>query len=166
VAIVNALMTFAHRGGSKKVESDLHKIIDNTLLFLKSKISSDIQIIKQYRFDRPILVFPDKMHQVIMNIIDNAIYAVNLEPSRPKIITISTRRSRDMLILTFTNSGPRIAEKNLDRIFDPFFTTREPGQGTGLGLSICYTLVSEHDGTIEARNTREGVVFSITLPVR
>lgn len=165
VGIVKALMTFSHRGGSKKVETDLHEIIDHTLMFLNSKISDDIQIVKQYQLKRLVYVFPEKMHQVIMNIIDNAIFAVNTEPSRPKIITISTRMKGGNLVLSFSNSGPHIAEEHLAQLFDPFFTTKDPGQGTGLGLSICYTLVSEHGGEIGAKNTPEGVIFTVTLPV-
>ena len=164
--IVKALMTFSHRGGSKKVETNLNDIIDNTLMFLSSKISDDIQIIKNYRLERQVPVFPEKMHQVIMNILDNAIFAVNMELSRPKTITISTAIVGDNTILSFSNTGPSIAEEHLDQLFDPFFTTKDPGQGTGLGLSICYTLVSEHGGEIRAENTRDGVNFTVSLPVK
>jgi len=166
IGIVKALMTFSHRGGSKKVETNLNDIIDNTLMFLSSKISDDIQIIKNYRLERQVPVFPEKMHQVIMNILDNAIFAVNMELSRPKTITISTAIVGDNTILSFSNTGPSIAEEHLDQLFDPFFTTKDPGQGTGLGLSICYTLVSEHGGEIRAENTRDGVNFTVSLPVK
>jgi len=166
VGIVKALMTFSHRGGSKKVDTDLNETIDNTLMFLSSKISDDIQIIKKYKLERLVPVFPEKMHQVIMNIIDNAIFAVNMETSRPKIITISTGTEGKKLILSFSNTGPSILEEHLDQLFDPFFTTKDPGQGTGLGLSICYTLISEHGGEIRAENTRDGVNFTVSLPVK
>ena len=164
VDIVKALMTFSHRGGSKKVETDLHEIIDNTLMFLSSKISEDVRIIKHYNLDRRVPVFPEKMHQVVMNILDNSLFAVNMESSRPKIITITTRKKRGKLILTFTNSGPSIKKEHLAQLFDPFFTTKDPGQGTGLGLSICYTLVSEHGGEIHAENTHDGTMFMVMLP--
>ena len=166
VGIVKALMTFSHRGGSKKVETDLNETIDNTLMFLRSKISDDIQNIKKYKLESQVPVFPEKMQQVIMNILDNAIFAVNMEASRPKIITISTGLELEKLILSFSNTGPSIAEEHLGQLIDPFFTTKDPGQGTGLGLSICYTLLSEHGGEIIAENTREGVNFRIALPVK
>ncbi len=166
IGIVKALMTFSHRGGSKKVETDLNETIDNTLMFLSAKISEDVQIIKNYKLEKKVPVFPEKIHQVVMNILDNAIFAVNMEQSRPRIITISTGREGGNIILSFSNSGPPVAEEHLDQLFDPFFTTKDPGLGTGLGLSICYTLVSEHGGEIRAKNTREGVNFTVTLPVR
>jgi two-component system NtrC family sensor kinase len=166
VDIVKALMTFSHRGGSRKVESDLHEIIDNTLMFLSSKISDDVRIIKKYELDTRVPVFPEKMHQVVMNILDNALFAVRMNTTGHRIITISTRKRKDRVLLTFHNSGPAIPEKHLAKIFDPFFTTKDPGQGTGLGLSICYTLVSEHDGEIHAENTYEGPRFIVNLPAR
>ncbi len=166
VGIVKALMTFSHRGGSKKVKTNLNDTIDNTLMFLSSKISDDIQIIKNYKLAKQVPVFPEKIHQVIMNILDNAIFAVNMEPSRPKAITISTEMKGEDMILSFSNTGPTIAEEHLDQLFDPFFTTKDPGQGNGLGLSICYTLVSEHGGEIRAMNIPEGVNFTITLPFK
>jgi C4-dicarboxylate-specific signal transduction histidine kinase len=166
VDIVKALMTFSHRGGSEKVEADLHEIIDNTLMFLSSKISDNIRIIKHYKLDRQVPVFPEKMHQVIMNILDNAIFAVNTQSSGSKSITISTLKKRDNLILTFINSGPSIKEEHLAQLFDPFFTTKDPGQGSGLGLSICYTLVSEHGGNIQVENTGDGTRFTISIPVK
>jgi len=166
VGIVKALMTFSHRGGSKKVKTDLNETIDNTLMFLSSKISDDIQIIKKYKLEKKVPVFPEKIHQVIMNILDNAIFAMSVEPSRDKAITISTEMKGENMILSFSNTGPSIAEEHLDQLFDPFFTTKDPGQGTGLGLSICYTLVSEHGGEIRAKNTREGVNFTISLPLK
>jgi signal transduction histidine kinase len=164
VDIVKAMMTFSHRGGSKKVESDLHEIIDNTLMFLNSKIAEDIRIIKHYNLDRRVPVFPEKMHQVIMNILDNSLYAVNMDPSRPKTITITTRKKKDKVIIAITNTGPTIKKEHLAQLFDPFFTTKDPGQGTGLGLSICYTLVSEHGGEIHAENTHDGTLFTVILP--
>jgi signal transduction histidine kinase len=165
VDIVKALMTFSHRGGSKKVVTDLHEIIDNTLMFLSSKIKDDISIVKKYKLDSRVPVFPEKMHQVVMNILDNALFAVNMKSSGSKSITIATRKKSDRVILTFTNSGPGIPEKHMAQIFDPFFTTKDPGKGTGLGLSICYTLVKEHEGEIQAQNTPQGTVFIVTLPL-
>jgi signal transduction histidine kinase len=166
VDIVKALMTFSHRGGSKKVVTDLHEIIDNTLMFLSSKINDDIKIVKRYNLDSRVAVFPEKMHQVVMNILDNALYALDMKASGSKSITIATRKKKGKVILTFTNSGPSIKEEHLAQLFDPFFTTKDPGQGTGLGLSICYTLVTEHGGDIQADNTPNGTMFTVILPLR
>jgi two-component system NtrC family sensor kinase len=100
-----------------------------------------------------------------MNVLDNAIFAVNRLSSGQKTITISTRMEGNSVVLSFFNNGPAIPEEHLDQLFDPFFTTKDPGEGTGLGLSICYTLVSEHGGEIEAMNLGKGVRFTISLPL-
>jgi signal transduction histidine kinase len=165
VGIVKALMTFSHRGGSKKVETDLNDTIDKTLMFLNSRISDDTQINKNYKLDTTIPVFPEKIHQVIMNILDNALFALTKKSSGTKILTISTSREDKSVILSFSNNGPAISEEYLDQLFDPFFTTKDPGQGTGLGLSICYTLVSDHGGEITVKNLPDGVNFTVILPV-
>jgi two-component system NtrC family sensor kinase len=162
--IVRALMTFSHKGASKLVKADLHEIIDNTLLFLHSKLSPGIEIRKDYQLKETIPVFPEKMHQVIMNIIDNAIYAVNQNHSGKKKITIKTQPQDGCMLLKISNNGPPIKEDHLHQLFDPFFTTKDPGEGTGLGLSICYTLISEHQGSIRAENLNGEVAFIIQLP--
>ena len=162
--IVRALMTFSHRGISKLVQSDLHEIINNTLLFLHSKLEEDIKIIKDYRLKGPVSVYPEKMHQVIMNILDNAIHAVNKGGTGEKRITIATRKENSNVVMEISNNGPAIEEKHLNQLFDPFFTTKEPGEGTGLGLSISYTLISEHNGNIRAENQPGKVCFIVEIP--
>lgn len=165
IGIVKALMTFSHKGGSKKVETDLNDTIDKTLMFLNSRVSDDIQINKQYKLDQPVHAFPGKMHQVIINILDNAIFAVNKKSTGPRLISISTGLESDRVFLSFSNNGPAIEEEHLDQLFDPFFTTKDPGMGTGLGLSICYTLVTDHGGEIIAKNLPDGVNFTVSLPL-
>ncbi len=163
--IVSALMTFSHRGSSEKIQTDLHEIIDNTLIFLQSKLSDGIIVGKSYGLTTSIPLYPDKIHQVVMNIIDNAIFAVNMNAQGLKNIDISTRQEDHRAILEISNNGPAIDEDKLLQLFDPFFTTKDPGQGTGLGLSISYTLVSEHNGTIKAENRDKRVYFIIKFPV-
>jgi two-component system NtrC family sensor kinase len=163
--IVQALMTFSHKGSSKKVQSDLHEIIDHTLLFLHSKLDPTIKIHKEYTLGRPLEVYTEKMHQVVMNIIDNAIHAVKQRPEDNRSIWIRTREKGTKALLTISNNGPKIDNLHIGQLFDPFFTTKEPGEGTGLGLSICYTLISDHGGAILAENTEEGVEFRIEIPL-
>jgi len=162
--IVKALISFSHKGSSQPVKSDLHEIIDNTLLFLHSKLDKHITIRKDYRLEAPVLVYPEKMHQVIMNILDNAIHAVQKGKTVEKWIEISTIKKDDFVVIEITNNGPAIEEKHITQLFDPFFTTKDPGEGTGLGLSICYTLISEHRGNIRAANIDGKVCFTVEIP--
>lgn len=164
--IVQALMTFSYRGTPRLSPTDINKIIDNTLLFLNSKLTSDIVIRKNYQLDKEVPAYSNKIHQVLMNILDNAIFAVSLNDiGNTKEIDIITYQNKDLAFIEITNNGPKIPEQNLKQIFDPFFTTKDPGKGTGLGLSISYTLIQEHKGTINVHNTENGVSFVIEMPL-
>ena len=163
--IVKALITFSHKGSSKKIESDLHEIIDSTLMFLSSKISANIEIIKDFQLKQKVYLYPEKMHQVIMNILDNALYEVSLTHILKKSITIFTTRENRQAVVEISNTGPAIPEDHLNQLYDPFFTTKDPGDGTGLGLSITYSLISDHKGSIRAENTEQGVKFVIVIPM-
>jgi signal transduction histidine kinase len=163
--IVQALMNFSDRGESNLIYSNINEIIDNTLLFLKSKIPQEVEIIKSFEFNGTVPVYPSKIHQVILNIIDNAVYAVKQGPQTSKRIEISTWADYNHVVIKISNNGPNIPDEEINMIFDPFFTTKDPGQGTGLGLSISYALIAEHKGNIFARNTKEGVSFIIEIPI-
>lgn len=170
--IVKALMTFSRSDVVKPVKSDLHEIIDNTLLFIRSRLSENIKIHKDYRLDRRVPVHPDKLHQILLNIIDNAIYAIQHKKAlKDEFIRISTWEvkgrtiSETRAVIEICNSGPGIQDQDISQVFDPFFTTKDPGEGTGLGLSIVYSLIQDHKGEIEVHNVPDGVCFVINLPV-
>jgi len=168
--IISSLRTFSFKGSSKLTKSNFSEIIESTLLFLRSKINGDISIIKDFQLIQEIPVYPDKLHQIILNLIDNAIYILNQLPEDfDKKIYIKTFLEKDNFdifgVIEILNTGPNIPEENINKLFDPFFTTKEPGKGTGLGLSICYTLINEHNGSIVVNNTKEGVLFKIKIPL-
>lgn len=164
-SIVKTLMNFTQNSNSKLLKSDLHEIIENTLLFLNFKIPEDIVIEKDFQLKTNIPLYVYKIHQVIINIIENAIFELNSDSKKNKIITISTRQKQDYALLTISNNATQIPEQNLTQIFDPFFTTKDPGKGIGLGLSISYSLINDHKGKIYAENFDEGVSLIIELPL-
>ena len=170
--IVKALMTFSGRDDEQPVMNDLHEIIDNTLLFVRSRLGEDIRIETEFRVKRSIPVIPDKLHQVLWNVMDNAIYAIRQkEQLKDEFIRISTwevqgrTAEEEWAVIEICNSGPGIPDQIISHIFDPFFTTKDPGEGSGLGLSISYSLIQEHNGIIEVHNVPDGVCFVIRLPV-
>jgi signal transduction histidine kinase len=170
--IVKALMTFSNSDKENPVKSDLHEIIDNTLLFIRSGFGENIRIEKDYRLKRTVPVFQDKLHQVFLNVIDNALFAIRgKEELKNEFVRISTwvvkgRTSKeDQAVIEICNSGPAIPDEHISNIFDPFFTTKDPGEGTGLGLSITYSLIKDHHGSIEVHNVPDGVCFVISLPL-
>ncbi|MCB2187973.1 MAG: GHKL domain-containing protein [Deltaproteobacteria bacterium] len=112
----------------------------------------------------PVHVSPTEMQQVVLNLLNNAVDAINEKTGG--VINITTGREGDRLVLAVEDSGEGIPEANLPRIFDPFFTTKPVGKGTGLGLSICYGIIDKMGGTIKvASSVGKGTTFTVSLPM-
>jgi len=108
-------------------------------------------------------VSPGEFEQVIVNIVRNALDALEDVPS-PRLV-IATSRRADECVASITDNGPGIQDADLPRIFEPFFTTKPIGHGTGLGLSISYRLIERFGGTLSARSTPgTGTTFTIIMP--
>ncbi|WP_047308150.1 sensor histidine kinase [Rhodopseudomonas palustris] len=104
-----------------------------------------------------------QFHQIMVNLVDNAIDAVRGRPE-PRI-EISARRQDGEVTIAVADNGPGLPDGMIDKIFEPFFTTKPVGEGTGLGLWISYGIVREHGGTLAAANRDEGgAAFTVTLP--
>ncbi len=167
--IVNKMKSISYHSSDSKENVTFQHIVEDALLFIAPKLSEEITIETAYEFDQTVSVNTDKLHQVVQNILDNAIHAT-LESGDPPFIRIRTTETvnegKSYGSIEVFNTGVHIPSKNMLRIFDPFFTTKDPGQGTGLGLSICYSLVGELNGFLSVSNEKEGVSFSIQIPAR
>ena len=119
---------------------------------------------------------PQQLGQVLMNLINNAVESITTAPEFQKKLKENPTFSGDIFIDTFNqnkelvimikDSGPGIANIDLERIFDPFFT-RKKTMGMGVGLSICHGIIEDHKGYIVADNDKDGgAVFTITLPLK
>lgn len=162
--VIKSLGKFSYIGESVTEVDKVSDIIDNTLQFLQTHIMDDITIVKNYEFTEETMLYSDKLHQVFLNLIDNAIYAVQHSETTNKKIKIKTALRNDKIVIDVINTGDIIPEDQLPNIFDPFYTTKDPDQGTGLGLSSCYRLIQEHNGNIFAFNNANKVVFKVELP--
>ncbi|MCS0807994.1 MASE1 domain-containing protein [Massilia agilis] len=115
----------------------------------------------------PLMVRGDRiqLQQVLLNLVVNACDAMRLAPpARRRICIANALRADGQVTLTVADSGPGIAPDMIGKVFDPFFTTK--AEGLGFGLSICRAIISQHGGTIEARNLAQGgCAFCISLPV-
>ncbi|HNP24355.1 MAG: ATP-binding protein [Chitinophagaceae bacterium] len=123
-------------------------------------------------------VMPQEMGRVLLNLYNNAFYAVNekkktIETQNPDavapvyepLVTVSTKKEINGISITVADNGNGIPQKVIDKIFQPFFTTKPTGQGTGLGLSLSYDIVKAHGGGIKIETTEgEGTKFIISLP--
>jgi signal transduction histidine kinase len=142
--------------------ADIHEGIDSTLILLHNKYKNRIEIVKNYS-DLPFIeCYPGQLNQVFMNILSNAVDAIDEKGT----ITISTSISGESVKVSIKDTGYGIHENLKTKIFDPFFTTKGVGKGTGLGLSISQSIIEKHKGTISFKSEQgNGTVFIITLPL-
>jgi signal transduction histidine kinase len=117
-------------------------------------------------------VVPQEIGRVILNLINNAFYAVSErkklnEPGYEPEVIVSTRNEKDKVEIMVKDNGTGIPESIVDKIFQPFFTTKPTGSGTGLGLSLSYDIVTKgHGGELKVVTKEGGVTeFIILLPV-
>lgn len=167
--IIESLKLHSYRGESEKQLVLVEDIMESALLFLNSKIKYRIKVLKDYRFNRPFHVVKDQLHQVFINILDNAVFALLSTGKKNKEIFISTEcvsiEGNSLAIVKIFNNGPEIPNDIKDKIFDSFFTTKSPKDGTGLGLSISYKIIKEHGGDIELSNIGGNTGFIVKLPL-
>lgn len=118
-----------------------------------------------------ISIVPQEMGRVILNLINNAFYAVskmqiNAEDGYIPTVVISTKVSENKLQITVQDNGLGIPENVKEKIFQPFFTTKPTGEGTGLGLSLSYDIVKAHGGELVVESEiNKGTIFCITIPI-
>jgi two-component system NtrC family sensor kinase len=166
--IVSSLRNFSRLDGVEIKASNLHEGLDSTLLILNHRLKRlpqpPIVLEKNYGNLPLINCFPGLLNQVFMNIIGNAIDA--LEPIDPAKITITSELVDNYAEITISDNGLGIPETLIEKLFDPFFTTKEIGKGTGLGLSISHQIVVDrHQGTLICRSSPEGTAFMIRIPI-
>ena len=180
--IVASLRNFSRLDEAELKQVDIHQGIDNTLMILENRLNSrpeesKIQIVKEYGKIPLVECYPGHLNQVFMNILANAIDALDeysLEKNshdiknKPDMIKISTRKvSANLVAINIADNGAGISEEIRTKIFDPFFTTKPVGKGTGLGLSISYHIVVEkHNGKLFCESSdRQGTEFCIEIPI-
>ncbi len=165
-SIVEDLLNFSRVSDTRKARGDIRQAIDSVVEILeKQTAGKNIEVTRNYSDRLPeVVVDLDKMRQVFMNLIINAIQAVEMDG---KIVVTAGLSDDDGYIeVRVEDTGPGIPQDQVDAIFDPFFTTKKTGEGTGLGLSISYGIVQEHGGEILVSTAPgKGAVFTITLPV-
>lgn len=167
--IVLGLRNFSRLEEAKLKEVDVRQSIDNTLNLLQGEIKNRVQIHRQYEPVPNILCYASQINQVIMNILTNALQAIEGN-GQIWISTTSIKSSyqKDGAVqISFQDTGKGMSPEILEKIFDPFFTTKGVGQGTGLGLSISYGIIQNHGGEIQVRSqVNVGTEFIVTIPIR
>lgn len=171
IQIVLSLRNFSRQDQTEMRLSNLHEGIDSTLLILGHRLKQGIEIVKQYGELPPIECYPAQLNQVFMNILNNAIDALEeqasslSQPGFNKQIVIQTQRQDENRVeVRIRDTGSGIPADILDKLFNPFFTTKPVGKGTGLGLSICQQIIKNHQGSLDVISQPEnGTEFIIRL---
>lgn len=160
--LVAKLRTFSRLDEGEFKRVNIEEGIESVLGLLQHRIKKGIKVTKNFDDRKYIYCMAGPLNQVIMNIMSNAIDAINGRGN----ITITTGQSDSMFVLSIADDGEGIPEAVREHIFDPFFTTKPVGEGTGLGLSISYSIVKRHNGTIEVRSREgKGTEVIIRLPL-
>ncbi|MCU0542068.1 MAG: MASE1 domain-containing protein [Oscillatoriaceae cyanobacterium Prado104] len=182
--IVLSLRNFSRLDEAALKQVDIHEGIDSTLMILQHRIKAtthrpEIHVIKDFDSKLPqIECYPGLLNQVFMNILDNAIDAIEVAnksqsfaeiTDRSNTIWIHTHRIKgDRIAISITDNGCGVSENLWSKIFDPFFTTKPIGKGTGLGLSTSYHIITEqHHGKLYCTSGPNcGTKFTIEIPIK
>ena len=143
--------------------TDVTEVVEGTVTFLSEKLRRrDIAMHRDYQPVSQVHADPEKLQQVFLNLLLNAIDAMSQGGS----LDASVRPGDDGWVeVRLADTGPGIPEEELPRIFEAFYTTKQAGAGNGLGLVVANTIVADHGGNLEVTSEQgEGTEFRITLP--
>jgi len=163
--VVKSLLEFARSQSSFSPprEASLADITRKALLLVKSQVPSDVSLIVRIPDDLMLIMDPQRMQEVFINMIINAAQAI--EQRGEIVITATVDAATQEVVIEIRDTGHGIKEENLTKVFDPFFTTKAEGHGTGLGLPVVYGIIQQHQGKISVQSTPgQGTSFFIRLP--
>jgi PAS domain S-box-containing protein len=181
--IVASLRTFSRMDEAEMKAVNIHDGIDSTLMILQHRIkakpnSPEIEVIKEYGQLPLVECYAGQLNQVFMNILSNALDALEERDSRlsPEQIRENCSSIRictemlkpDRVLVRISDNGPGMTETVRNQLFNPFFTTKPVGKGTGMGLSISYQIVTDrHNGSLKCTSAPgEGAQFAIEIPLK
>jgi len=164
--VTRKLLGFVRKTDMDISPHDIHEIIDNVVdgILGKEMEVSNIEIIRKYDDSIPQMhTDVNQLQQVLLNILNNAIDALEDSPGK---ISITTRFRKKKIQVIISDTGIGMTREQIEKIFLPFYSTKEVGQGTGLGLSVSYGIIKNMGGKIEAESIPgKGSSFILTLPL-
>jgi signal transduction histidine kinase/ActR/RegA family two-component response regulator len=177
--LIRQILVFARGDDTHDRELiDMAVVVSESVQLLKcSTISKNVTLEWSSANCSAIKASRSQMSQVVMNILINAVQAIDENPGKIVVsldqltpgsheVSALTIADGAYLRLKIVDNGPGISPENLKRIFEPFFTTKGPNKGTGLGLSVVHGIVTDHNGAVTAESKMgEGATFSVFLPI-
>jgi len=165
--IVKGMLQHSRSSTGVKEPTDINALCDEYLRLsyhgLRAK-DKEFNATMKTDFDEnigKINIIPQDIGRVLLNLFNNAFYAVNQQKSQNPIsyeptVSVTTKKSGNSVLITVSDNGNGIQQNIVDKIFQPFFTTKPTGSGTGLGLSLSYDIVKAHGGEIKLENLSSG----------
>jgi PAS domain S-box-containing protein len=165
-AVIRHLRTLYEQTGKTRSVVNLEEIIRETVELLRSEfVLRQVELQLDIRAMGPVFGNATELQQVVMNLVLNAIDAMNSSAPGARHLSVATKQEAGQAWCSITDSGPGIPAEALDRVFEPFFTTKPAGMG--MGLAICHSIIEAHDGELWAgNNPGGGAVFHFRLPQR
>jgi signal transduction histidine kinase len=164
--IVKGLLEFSRVRDFALKTVPLEDVVKRSVRLISSQVPPGIDVVTEVPWDLIMELDPQRMQEVFLNLLMNAIQAIKDPPGEIKISAWLDNRTQEAVV-TVADTGVGIPQEELDRIFDPFFTTKEVGAGTGLGLSIVYGIIEKHHGRISVESQEgEGTRFTIRMPYK
>ncbi len=163
------ILDFARKQPLQTRLTDIHHLLDEVLAFISFRLQKrGIAVETHYDANIPtMMVDPDQLEQVFLNIIINAACAMKQKDCLTVTTSWLDESETPTVRISFRDTGVGIPAENIPRIFEPYFTTRPPDEGTGLGLYICQNVVEKHGGHIDVESQEgEGSTFHVHLPVK
>ncbi|BBD58208.1 response regulator receiver sensor signal transduction histidine kinase [Nostoc sp. HK-01] len=181
--IVKSMRIFSRTDDATLTETDIHECLDGTLTILNYRLkqktdSFKIEVIKDYGLLPPVECYAVQINQVFMNLLSNAIDALDEYDQQRSLAEIHQKPSRieihtnmisdEWVAIHITDNGPGIPPEVQAKLFEPFFTTKPTGKGTGLGLSISHQIVvDKHGGNITCKSIPgNGTEFIVKIPIQ
>ncbi len=173
--VVENLLRFARFGENRDVKADINSQIRDIFKIVSHTLEMD-NIRLEYDLDDTIPMIkgdPGELQQVILNLINNAVYA--MKGGGTLSLCSRFNENRKKAVIEIRDTGTGISVEDMDRIFEPFYTTKPEGEGTGLGLAIVYGIITKYGGNIECHSvsadspmvskTKHGTLIKLKLPV-
>ncbi|MGA8964136.1 MAG: ATP-binding protein, partial [Pseudolabrys sp.] len=164
--VIDELRAMFRKDNSRQTLVDVNRLLLDTLSLTNHEIQAkNISVQTRLFGSSTLLVLADQvqLQQVILNLIVNAIEAMNCMPDARVLRLTSALHDADGVLITVEDSGPGIAPENLDKVFDTFFTTKPTGMG--MGLSICRSIIEAHGGRLWVSGVApHGCIFHVVLP--
>jgi signal transduction histidine kinase len=160
VHVVNALQNYLRQDMDEEFSGvDVRSEMETILTLYHNKIKQGVTVVKTFATDDRIFGNRDKLNQLWMNLLNNALQAIDYRGT----VEIAAERREEWIVVSVIDSGPGVPEDIRDRIFEPFFTTKGHGEGMGLGLDISRKIAEKHGGRIELESEPGRTKFSVWL---